>query len=125
VEYVAKYHPQVLNCLRNFPHFKERFKKKRDHILKSPIELGEPLQGNLNGLRSFPFAGNFIIVYIVCEECRRLQQQDKNRCLQCGQIPDNAVIFLTFGPHDPTYFQIAPFIRERLKEKEFHTPSTR
>lgn len=123
MEYIAKYHPQILKSLEDYSYLKERFKKKRQHILKSPIELGEPLQGNLNGLRSFPFAGNFIIIYIVCEECHRLQQQERNRCLQCGQMPDNAVIFLAFGPHDPTYFQTAPFIRERLEEKEFHSPT--
>ncbi len=120
--YVAKYHPQILKSLKDYSHLKERFRKKKEHILKSPVELGESLQGNLNGLRSFPFAGNFIIVYIVCEECRSLQQQGINRCLQCGQIPDNAVIFLAFGPHDPVYFQITPFIRERLEQKEFHNP---
>lgn len=119
--YVAKYHPQILKCIETYSNMKERFKKKREYILKSPIELGEPLQGNLHGLRSFPFGGNFIIIYIVCEECRRLQQQDKNRCFQCGQIPDNAVIFLAFGPHDPTYLQITPFIREQLGQKGFHS----
>lgn len=121
--YVGKYHPQILKSLADYSHLKERFKKKREYILRSPIELGEPLQGNLNGLRSFPFAGNFIIVYIVCEECRKLQQQERNRCRQCGQIPENAVIFLAFGPHNPVYFQIAPFIRERLEQKEFQSPS--
>lgn len=123
MSYVAKYHPNILTCLAKYPHLKERFKKKKEHILKAPIQLGEPLRGNLNGLRSFPFVENFIITYIVCEECRQLQQEDINNCRDCGNIPENSVIFLDFGPHDLTYFNTTPYIRERLAEKEFQSPS--
>ncbi len=120
--YIAWYHPHIKTCLETYPHLKERFKKKKDYIIKNPIELGEPLQGNLNGLRSFPFADNFIIIYVVCEECRQLRHQETNNCLQCGAISDNSVIFLTFGRHDPTY-KFAPSLRLRLEDREFEVPA--
>lgn len=119
LNYIARYHPHIKDCIKKYPHLKERFKKKKDYILQNPIQLGESLKNNLSGLKSFPFADNFIIIYIVCEECRELQHQKINRCLRCGQMPENSVIFLTFGPHDPTY-EIAPAIRERLEKKEFN-----
>jgi len=118
VVYGAKYHPNINACLSKYSHLKKRFKKKKDYILKSPIDLGEPLKGNLNGLRSFPFAGNFIIIYIICQECRTLQHQQVNRCIRCSETPDNTVIFLAFGPHDPTY-KMTPSVREKLEVSDF------
>jgi len=119
LNYVAKYHPHINACLRKHSHLKKRFKNKSEYIAENPIELGESLKHELSGLRSFPFAGNFIIIYIVCDECRQLQHQEKNNCLQCSQIPDNAVIFLVFGPHDATY-NLGPEIRGSLEGAAFH-----
>jgi len=93
-------------------------RKKKNYILQNPLQLGEPLKGNLNGLRSFPLAGNYIIIFIVCNDCRRLKQKEINRCLQCGQIPHNSVIFLLFGQHDPSY-KIAPRLRGNLGREGF------
>ena len=118
LKHSAKYHPHIKYCLQKYPHLKERFKKKKNYIIQSPIQLGEPLKNNLNGLRSFPFAGNFIIIYIVCKECKNLQHQEKNKCLQCHETPENSVIFLTFGPHDPTY-NSASAIRGLLGKNKF------
>lgn len=116
--YVARYHPYIKSCLKKYPNLKERFRKKGNYILKNPFELGEPLKRNLNGLRSFPFAGNFIIIYIICEECRKLDHQKINKCLKCNEIPENSVIFLAFGPHDFNY-ENTSFIRKQLEKKKF------
>jgi len=118
LEYIAKYHPAIKTCLKKYPHLKKQFEKKKDYILQNPLQLGEPLKGNLNGLRSFPLAGNYIIIFIVCNDCRRLKQKEINRCLQCGQIPHNSVIFLLFGQHDPSY-KIAPRLRGNLGREGF------
>lgn len=118
MEYTAKYHPAVKTCLKQYPHLKKQFEKKKNYLLRNPLELGEPLKGNLNGLRSFPLAGNYVIVFIVCDDCRRLRQEETNRCLQCGQIPPATVVFLLFGPHDASY-QIAPRLRQNLGREEF------
>ena len=118
--YVAKYHPEILNCLEKYPHLKNRFRKKKDYILQNPKFLGEPLKKNLNGLRSFPLARHFIIIYLVCEDCRELKQQDINNCFQCEQIPEESVIFLLFGPHDFTY-KSAMKIRKELHKKDLNS----
>jgi len=118
LEYIAKYHPAIKTCLKKYPHLKKQFKKKKNYILQNPLQLGEPLKGNLNGLRSFPLTGNYIIIFIVCDDCRRLKQKEINRCLECGQISSNSVIFLLFGPHDPSY-KIASRFRGNLDREKF------
>jgi mRNA-degrading endonuclease YafQ of YafQ-DinJ toxin-antitoxin module len=114
--YIAKYRPYIQTCLKNYPSLKKPFEKKKNYILQGPLQLGEPLKGNLNGLRSFPLQKNFIIIYLVCEECRRLKLESSYQCAACGKIPDNSVIFLLFGPHDEAYYSDAPQQREKLKD---------
>jgi len=116
--YIARYTSTLKTCLKKFPHLKEKFRNKKDYILKDPLNLGEPLKGNLNGLRSFTLTRNFLVIFIVCNECRRLKQEKMNGCLQCEQTPPETVIFLLFGPHDPAYRQ-ATSSRQNLKDNEF------
>lgn len=116
MNYVARYHPEIKNCLKKYPHLKDQFKKKKDHILQDPFGLGEPLKGELCGLRSFRLTKNFVIIFLICEECRKLNHQQRNKCSQCGNIPPNSVIFLLFAPHDSAYKK-APYVRDDL-EKE-------
>lgn len=116
--YIAKIRQYVVRtCLKKHPHLKKPFQKKVDYLLQNPLRLGEPLKGNLNGLRSFPFQDTFIIIYLVCEECRRLKQESINQCAACGKIPDNSVIFLLFDTHDDAY-DSAPKQRGKLKDTE-------
>ncbi|MDI6787832.1 MAG: hypothetical protein QME51_05625 [Planctomycetota bacterium] len=109
--------PHINTCLKDYPHLKKPFQKKVDYILQNPLQLGERLKDNLNGLRSLPFQGNFIIIYLVCEECRRLKHELINQCSICGKTPNNSVIFLLFRPHDDAY-KSAPQQREKLKDEE-------
>lgn len=111
MKYIAWYHPFIKTCLERYPHLKNQFEKKKNYILQNPLHLGEPLKGNLSGLRSFPIQRNFIIIFIICEECRRLKHEEINGCLKCGEIPDNSVIFLLFGPHDASYKNVPHFRR--------------
>lgn len=119
MEYIDKYHPEIKDCLKKYPHLEKRFKKKKNYILENPLNLGEPLKYNLKGLRSLPFASNFLIIYIVCEECKRLKYQEINKCgMNCSKIPENTVIFLYFGPHNSAY-QIETYKRKNMEQKEF------
>jgi len=117
-DYIAKHRPYIQTCLEKYPHLKKPFEKKKNYILQNPLQLGEPLKGNLNGLRSFPLQKNFIIIYLVCEECRKLKQESINQCAVCGKIPVNSVIFLLFGHQDEAYYSDAPQQREKLKNEE-------
>ena len=55
---------------------------------------------NLKGCRSIRINRNFRIIFVVCEECRRIP--DCEYCF-CEELPDNTVVFLTVGPHDKAY----------------------
>jgi len=124
IEYIDKYHPSIKDCLKKYPNFKKRIKEKIDYIIKNPFCLGEPLKYNLKGLRSFPFANNFLIIYIICEECRRLQYQKINKCgMNCSKIPKNTIIFLYFGCHDTAY-RIEKYKKRKNKEQKEYRPFT-
>jgi len=101
--YTPKYQQEFQRALKKYKELVKRALEKTLYICNNPYQLGEPLRDNLNGLRSFPLAKNFIIVFIICEECKKLNQQKKNACVDCESIPNNTVVFLTFGPHDVAY----------------------
>lgn len=44
--------------------------------------------------------GNFRIVFVICEECRRVPEC---RFCFCEGLSDETVVFLTVGPHDRAY----------------------
>ena len=55
---------------------------------------------NLKGCRSARIDRNFRIIFVICEECRHIPQCEY--CF-CDNLPDNAILFLTVGPHDKAY----------------------
>jgi len=57
----------------------------------------------LDGLRSAPVKGNFIIVYIICKECRAKGRDKEFNCSICNSAPDDSIIFIYFSPHDDAY----------------------
>jgi hypothetical protein len=54
----------------------------------------------LRGCRSARVDRNFRVIYVVCEECRRIS--DCQFCF-CEGLGDKTVVFLTVGPHDKAY----------------------
>ena len=104
MDYIPLFHPTIKDKLKKYPHLKNRFQNKVDYIIRSPLTIGEKLRGNYTGLRSIPLTGNFILIFLVCEECIQLGHNSTlNNCLQHSEIPQNTVIFLTFSPHDIAY----------------------
>ena len=63
-------------------------------------KLGKKGKLNLKGCRSARVGMNFRIIFVICEECRR--EPECEYCF-CEGLPDQAVIFLTVGPHDKAY----------------------
>jgi mRNA-degrading endonuclease RelE of RelBE toxin-antitoxin system len=55
---------------------------------------------NLKGCRSARIDRNFRIIFVICEECRRIPRCEY--CF-CENLPDNTIVFLTVGPHDKAY----------------------
>ncbi len=63
--------------------------------------LGKRAGGpDLRGCRSVRVTRNFRIVFVICEECRRVPEC---RFCFCEGLPDETVVFLTIGPHDRAY----------------------
>ena len=92
----------------------KRFIENKVRIIAEKPLSGEPLKGNLNGLRSTPVKGNFLIVYIICGECRKLKRDLQFKCSICGTTSNDSVVFIYFGPHDDTY-KIAGKLIQRNK----------
>ena len=63
-------------------------------------KLGKKGKLNLKGCRSARVGMNFRIIFVICEECRR--EPECYYCF-CEGLPDQAVIFLTVGPHEKAY----------------------
>lgn len=71
-------------------------------IIKKPFS-GEPLRHDLDGLRSTKVKSNFLIIYVICKECRLKGNDEKFNCSICANSSDNSIIFIYFGPHDDAY----------------------
>lgn len=94
--------------IKNYEKFKNlqaRIDKKCAHVLRNPYAgtelLADATQGlNLKGCRSIRIDRNLRIVFVICEECRRIK--DCEYCF-CEGLPDKAVVFLTVNTHQLAY----------------------
>ena len=76
-----------------------------DQVLDDPYrgteQLGKGAGGlDLRGCCSVRITRNFRIIFVVCEECRCVPEC---RFCFCEGLPDEAVVFLTVGPHEQAY----------------------
>lgn len=105
------------------PYFTEQFKEdfdKHRHLREGIADLVAKICGNpghkshllkkkkrtdLRGKRSRHLSGNFVGVFMVCEECMDKGFRDKgwNACNFCGDIPPKSVVFLAFDKWDNIY----------------------
>lgn len=93
---------------RNLPRYaslRDQIKRRVDRVLANPYAGTEILSDvggtlDLRGCRSAPVGSGFRIIFVICEECRRVQE-----CLYCFCVglEDKTVVFLTVGPHDRAY----------------------
>jgi mRNA-degrading endonuclease RelE of RelBE toxin-antitoxin system len=104
-DYADVYEAQFVENLRLYSAVRKQVKRRIERILENPYENTEFLGDisgrlNLRGCRSARVDRNFRIIYVVCEECRRIMD-----CLFCfcDDLDDKTVVFLTIGPHDRAY----------------------
>jgi len=104
-EYLDRYEQQFTENLKRYGAMRPQIKRRVERILSAPYENTEFLGDisgklNLRGCRSARVDRNFRIVYVICEECRKI-----NDCLFCfcDELDDKTVVFLTVGPHDRAY----------------------
>jgi mRNA-degrading endonuclease RelE of RelBE toxin-antitoxin system len=96
---------------KKYRHLKERVKELVDRILEDPYldsHLLDKKKGiDLRGKRSRHLTGNFVVVYVVCEECvekgKEFRARGFNQCSHCPENPGKQVVFLAFAKHDDIY----------------------
>jgi mRNA-degrading endonuclease RelE of RelBE toxin-antitoxin system len=105
IDYEAAYEDLFVRNLRRYASIRKAIKRRVDRILDDPYLNTEALgdiTGRLNliGCRSARIDRNFRLIFVVCEECKKID--DCQYCF-CDDLPDKTVVFLTVGPHDKAY----------------------
>jgi Txe/YoeB family toxin of Txe-Axe toxin-antitoxin module len=109
--YLAEYTPLFERNLKRYHSLHRQIRRRIGCVVQDPYagteRLGKVTGGkDLRGCRSVRVTRNFRIIFVVCEECRRVPECEF--CF-CEGLPDETVVFLTLGPHDRAYA-----IREEL-----------
>jgi mRNA-degrading endonuclease RelE of RelBE toxin-antitoxin system len=103
-EYSGIFHEVFSEYLQQYAGKKEQIQKKVKRVLMNPYHNTERLDAqhevNLKGCRSIKIDRNFRIIFVVCEECRRVSECQY--CF-CEDLPDKTVVFLMVGPHKKAY----------------------
>ena len=105
VPYADQYFKVFSENYRRYAGIRARIDHKIDQICKDPYHHTEILDDrsghlNLRGCRSVRIDRNFRLIFVICEECRRVP--DCKYCF-CEGLGDKTVVFLTVGPHDRAY----------------------
>lgn len=98
-----RFEKAFLKAIKKQSGLKKQIKQKVQQIIEHPIEMGEPLKGNLRGFYSCPVKRNFIIIYLYCASCRKKGDNEFVSCSDCSTTPDKTIKFITIGPHDEAY----------------------
>jgi mRNA-degrading endonuclease RelE of RelBE toxin-antitoxin system len=104
-EYRGEFEDQFLKNERRYSSLRKLIQAHVDEILEDPYRDSEPLgwlpKGkDLRGCRSVRVTRGFRILFVICEECRRVPEC---RYCFCEGLPDQTVVFLTVGPHQQAY----------------------
>lgn len=89
------------NDLPAYSHIQKFVQEKVDYVLEHPY-AGEPLKYSLNGLRSVPVRGSYIMIYMIYKEWKEKRDEEIKEWSNLRN-PKKAVVFLTVKPHDPAY----------------------
>jgi len=99
----AEFEKAFLKGARKHAGIKKQIEQKVLQIMEYPVELGEPLKGNLRGFYSCPVKRNFIIIYLYCAACRKKGDDEFVACSDCSTTSDETIKFVLMGPHDEVY----------------------
>jgi len=67
-------------------------------IMEHPVELGEPLKGNLREFYAWPVKRNFIIIYLYCAAYRKKGDAEFVACSDCSITSDETIKFSCWDP---------------------------
>jgi len=99
----AEFEKAFSKAVKNHASIKKEIEQKVRQIIEHPVELGEPLKGNLRGFYSYPVKRNFIIIYLYCALCRKKGDAEFVACSDCSNTPDETIKFVLLGHHDEVY----------------------
>jgi mRNA-degrading endonuclease YafQ of YafQ-DinJ toxin-antitoxin module len=99
----VKFEKAFLKAVKKHAGLKKQIEAKVKQIIEHPVELGEPLKGDLRGFYSCPVKRNFIIIYLYCQVCRKKGDDTIVACSDCGDTGDETLKFIIVGPHDEAY----------------------
>jgi mRNA-degrading endonuclease RelE of RelBE toxin-antitoxin system len=104
-DYQAIYEQRFVKNLQRYLSLHKRIKQRVEKVLANPYlntELLVDVSGGLNlqGCRSARVDYNFRLIFVICEECRKISECEY--CF-CTNLSDNTVVFLTVGPHERAY----------------------
>lgn len=99
----AKFKKTFLNAVKKHSSIKKQVSKKVQMIIEHPIDLGEPLKGNLQGFYSCPVKKSYLIIYLYCSACRKKGDDIVVACDDCEEMPDETIKFVLLAPHDEAY----------------------
>jgi len=88
-----------------FDSMRKQIRQKVARVSRTPYLGTERLSKSpggrdLRGCRSIRVTRNFRIIFVVCEECRRVP---KCQFCFCKGLSGETVVFLTVGPHERAY----------------------
>jgi hypothetical protein len=103
--YQEGFGPRFVKSYRRYKSLHRRIDQKMAQVLSDPYKGTERLGKragvlDLRGCRSVRVTRNFHIIFVICEECRRVPEC---RFCFCEGLPDKTVVFLTVGPHERAY----------------------
>lgn len=103
--YKGVYEERFVRNLRRYSSIRKNIKRRVERVLSDPYQNTEALADasgklNLRGCRSARIDRNFRIIFVICEECRKIPECEY--CF-CDGLDDKTVVFLTVGPHDKAY----------------------
>ena len=123
----AKFEKVFLKAVKKHSGIRKQIEQKVLQIIEHPVELGEPLKGNLRGFYSCPVKRNFIIIYLYCEICRKKGDDEYVACEDCATTPNETISFLIVGPHDeasgPLHIIPASHLHGLWLRKDYSEPS--
>jgi mRNA-degrading endonuclease YafQ of YafQ-DinJ toxin-antitoxin module len=99
----TRFEKAFLKSVRKHAGIKKQIEQKVRQIIEHPVELGEPLKGNLRGFYSCPVKRNFIIIYLYCTACRKKGDAEYVDCSDCSTTSDETIKFVFLGPPDDAY----------------------
>ncbi len=85
----------------------------KNKLINDPYKNSKKLKGALKGIRSHKMEKlhNFRLIFVICEECRKIGYDKKLRCPDCGEIDDKTVKLILYDYRDKIYDKLERMLK--------------